>query len=370
MGNKKEKDLSMSKNNYNIRDSEHLIEILNALSKAGDKDEFFEYMMRFRYFFREDFRNPITQEIVTVDNIFFEPKLTGKSLQLLLESEESEKNFKIALSFDKEDFAISAFKKGYIEIVYSEDNDLMDEDERNTLKAELYDSFIHKLKILHEFKFDLNKENNMEYKLTGTPMSFSQDVEYADDFIISKFPHFFKTLKELNVDVLEDDFNCFLQHQNIPYTENVPAGIKELCEMFPDYKVNLITLKNLFNIQNNQGEMYATEEEQATDNYMSKSDLSISSYMIQDNTTLLKYFIERDGIKFNEKPFSDIDLLSQSSFQETARILIENGAKAHYSFDCYPGFVEMEYINQINKEKELLKESIINDSEESPKRRI
>lgn len=360
----------MNKNNYNIRDSEHLIEILNALSKAGDKDEFFEYMMRFRSVFREDFRNPVTQEIVTVDNVFFEPKLTGKSLQLLLESEESAKNFKIALSFDKEDFAISSFRKGYIAIVYSEDNDLMDEDERNNLKAELYDSFIHKLKILHEFKFDLNTENNMGYKLTGIPMSVSQDIEYADDFIISKFPHFFKTLKELNVDVSEDDFNCFLQHQNIPYFEKIPAGIKELCEMFPDYKVNLITLKNLFKVENNQGDIYTSEDEEGTFEYMNKRDLSISSYMIQDNTTLLRYFIERDSIKFNEKPFSDIDLLSQSSFQETARILIENGAKTHYSFDCYPGFVEMEYINQINKEKELLKESIINNSEESPKRRI
>lgn len=362
----------MSKNNYNIKDSEHLIEILNALSKAGDKDEFFEYMMRFRSVFREDFRNPITQEIVTIDNVFFEPKLTSTSLQLLLESEVSEKNFKLALSFKGEDFAISAFRKGYIAIVYSEDNDLMDEDERNTLKAELYESFIHKLKILHNYGFDLNKENNIGYKISEIPMSVNQDFEYADKFIISKFPHFFKTLQELNVEVSEYDFNSFLQNQSIPYTEDVPYGIKELCEMFPDYKINLITLKNLFKVENNQGEIYVTEEEEMTDEYMIKRDLSISAYMTQDNTTLLRYFIERDSINFNEKPFSDIDLLSQSNFQETARILIEHGAKAHYPFDCYPGFVEMEYMNQIEKEKELLKKSInkINDIEESPKRRI
>lgn len=171
------------------------------------------------------------------------------------------------------------------------------------------------------------------------------------------------------LEISENDFNKFIALQNILYTTDVPDYVVELCDLFPNYKINKETLYTLFKQENNNyADITYDFQNRPDDKWMEKSDVDISCFDIQENLTLIKYFVERYDINLKEPLYinnEEVDLFTICLFPQTARYLRESGVPMKMKND-YPDFVKKEFVEY---EKELLNKNINNQSENGLKQK-
>lgn len=349
------------------------VQKLNQLFEENKIEDFFILADKLKsLFFGEilSFTSKNEEVHISANDLFFIPELQSGAVRLLLTKEEYKKDFILNIKYgtNVKHILFDLFDREYREMTHLEDEY---EIKSNEVKEVKYNNFIDKLLILKENGVDLNMLNSKKERFFVNSMQSisTNGMEYIDEFIVNKIPDFFNKLKELDIEITEDEFNLFLSKQNLLYTDEVLPGIKKFCEMFPEYKIHPRTLLKCFYIENIYGE-YSTYDSFCTIEHMNKSDLTIESYDIQENSTLLKYFTERDNINYNHSPFNKIDFLKNTLFQETANILIENGARIKENLSNYSKVVEVEYLDFMEREKEIISKNLTAEEKISIKKRI